>query len=1019
MRMVSRWPMVSLVAMLTLSGCGGDSPHPAVPDSPRANGTAPDLLENPLFEESLLATVGEAALGGAMLSIDAANLTASVAEMRTAQATDDSFHLSLQNFLTARHFSIDSIRETPTELVVEYTVTHPFPAPADLALPPNGSTNRADLGITGRVVFLIDVPSPTGNVFFTDVIANTEALAGVAGYLQPRGLVPQSEPLVANAFPFHLLVDEARGASGNRVGISNGGFPQGNYNVIAQGWQAANIGATRKNWTGFDYLHQGQSASNTLNIRKSALSGGPLAIPMVVVAKYTDPRGGADPVTKRSNRLPRDPSDVNNFVYRMPYGALDVGRANYVGESGGLLLDDETSESTVRMTVRDWDARTTESGSPNLADELDPHLVEQGAAGFPTVRADIPGITTAAVNLVLTDNDSPIGPGGDPNPESGVSNDQLYYEAAVTNAAGALGGQVPGQKRGMFRITDISNGQDRSAYEFQLAPDLTPLAGNRMSLEIFQSFDVLLGGAGNLPPTANVVLTAGTNPTIPTGGTLTVRALSENDPEGDPISYTVVWQCTDPCPTPDDGPTDPPTPAPVDIFTSPALVNPGPGPLAQIARVRYYDPLRIATPIVVDLPYTISDSTCGVATQTYNFNTGLAGWQVGSNFGLPNEDLDGWGAFGQLCNQDDVEAASGGGLSGSYLGVSADAPPAPACGFLEDYGADANYNIVSPILTVPLLCGGNQVGVTFNYVIIGGSTGSLRVHTSIDNGCSWVAQGTPINASGTAQSVNNRVINFTGVDSGDTLLVRFQYVDTGDPFFGDTFAGPWIDEVRITADSAGAWTPGVLPTVYFGDSFEAASGWATFGLAQTDAAIAEGGACGNAGPWGGWQRCLADSGEVAGTAMTVGGDGGDCSFDGSPDDLAHSSDYNIVSPAFSLVGATAGATIGLDEIVGCDQWPWNTKIYMAANPPNGDPTAWGTPVVDFTHEELEAIGSTELSAPVPAALLGQTGVRIRVQVTTPPASPEPDICTGSEGYTLCSAFAIGFDNVRVGEPRCQ
>ncbi|MCG3151170.1 MAG: hypothetical protein GEEBNDBF_00441 [bacterium] len=1127
-------PRAAIVAALALGliGCSGGSRTPATPGH---SGSAPlDLLDNPIFNDhaSLAGSVsGMSALGGATLAINPDTGTGEVLPLRGVTATDDSYMLSLQNFFSARNIRITGISATADDLIVDYVISHPFPAPADLSAPPNGSTNRADLGITGRAVFLVDVPTATGNTFFGDVVANARLLRNVDGYVQPKGTIPQAATKTANAFPYKLIVDETLGANGNRVGISNLGLAKGNYRS-QDGWQASNIGATRDQWTGFDYLHQGQSAASSITIRKSELSGS-LNFDLVILAKYNDPRGGTNATQKRANRLPSTPASVANFVYRMPYGALDVGKVTYRGETGGLQPNVPLSSTEVRFTVRDWDARANVTTRPDVSDDSDPTTVEPGGPGMPTVTVDIPSVTTSAVTLNLNDDDTAIG--GDVAPDSGEAGDALYFTASVLNTAGT-GGQSAGEVRGMLRTTDISNSQDRSAYEFVLDPDLNLItnAAQKPALETFQAFSVNVGGISNDPPTAVVELAAGTNPvipalgnvvfnlvtesdpesdtvlydidtfyngsfipdatgvdpadppsvlftgqapnnpgasnlvgearvryydparaaspieiilpyevapasantpptatitlqggpnpTIPSGGTIQYNLDAENDVDGDPVFYEIMYNYTGVF-TADVAAFDPAGAPPIVLHTSTAQTNPGPGPSARTTRIRYYDPLRAATPIVVDLNYTLADPGCGLVTNTYLFAGSAEGFVGGEVYGLPNGDEDTYGNFSQVtCTNAAVEAASGGLMNGNYWGSSWDVESIwGTCAFVTDYGANGDYNLVSPLLVVPTLCGATEVSVVWDLHMLGNAGASFQIYTSTDEGCSWVAQGSPINVTTTdvPVTVPNATVTFTGISAGQEILVRFQYRDpSAFGYFNGAagYAGAWIDNVRIRATSAGTWTggtPNPPPTTYFSDNFEGANNWSTFGLPQTDAAI---GCVLDPGPWGGWNICPASAGFVTGNAMTVGGDLGSCTT--FPGDLAHSSDFNIVSPLLDLTAIPATAVIRFDEIMGLTSGTLNTQVYMAINPASGDIPAWGAPIATFTHTLGEPSGSQERAIAIPGAYLGQNNVRVRIRVTTD-FNATPDTCNDfGAALTVVSVGDMGFDNFSISEPRC-
>ncbi|MEO7995721.1 MAG: hypothetical protein ABI743_15090, partial [bacterium] len=487
--------------------CSGGHKTPTAPNT-TAGGDPENFLDHPsiLAAGDHVAVVGETILGGGTLAIDLSALTGTVEPLRSVQDSDDSYHLSVQNYLTSKNITIDRISDAGTTLVVSYSISHPFKAPADLN-PPATAAKRADLGISGRAVFLMDVPTATGNTFFGSVVADTTTLSGMSGYLEPKGLLPQASSLTATAFPYNLVVDEKIGTDGNRVGISNGGAMTGNYRQSEGGWQATNIGATFDQWTGYDFLHQGQTAASSIAINKAAITGAStFRMDMVVVAKYTDPREGANSAEKRANRLPATPVDINKFVYRLPYAAQDVSKTTYRGETGGLIPTNTVSSSTVRFTVRDWDARATVTGRPNLGDDPDMTTIEPGAAGPPTVDVDVPGVTSGPVALSLNDDDSVIG--GDVAVDSGIPNDELFYQGLVVNSA-ATGAQVASVVTGMERITDVSNATDRSAYEFSLAPDLSLLTSNKPELVTYQAFSVGVGVGSNAAPTATVELQNG------------------------------------------------------------------------------------------------------------------------------------------------------------------------------------------------------------------------------------------------------------------------------------------------------------------------------------------------------------------------------------------------------------------------------------------------------------------------------------------------------------------------------
>ncbi|HYE78006.1 MAG TPA: hypothetical protein VEI97_08475, partial [bacterium] len=423
-------------------------------------------------------------------------------------------------------------------LDLTYAVSHPFAAPTDLNAPPT-ATNRADLSISGRVLFLTDVPSATGNAFFTgngDVVANTEWVVNADAYYQPAGLLNLAG-FTANTFPYKVLVDEAQDPRiGTATGapISNGSNPRGNYSPT-DGWQHHNIGPNNDGWTGFGVLHQGQTAFNDLRLALAPLTANPFQLQVAILAKYVDPRGGATAIEKRANRLPSNPPDITRFVYREPHGALDVERITFLGESGGFEPN-IASGSTLRFHVVDWDARTPETTLPDLAQDPDPTHVATGESGFPALAVSIPGVlgdTTAVYDFTSPPADDDSAHGGDPGPDSGEPTDALFYEELVTKTIDS--GQTAGTYTGMVRALDPEIAADTSSWKFPLRPDLTP-ANPAPDPIAYQAFQVLMATPSD-PPT--VTLT--TPREVLSGETTTIEVTAATDPDGDTILLEIDW----------------------------------------------------------------------------------------------------------------------------------------------------------------------------------------------------------------------------------------------------------------------------------------------------------------------------------------------------------------------------------------------------------------------------------------------------------------------------------------------
>ncbi|MEO7993572.1 MAG: hypothetical protein ABI743_04170, partial [bacterium] len=525
-------PIIALMAcggfVLTLAGCqGGRSSEGIVDPSPEAvpvSTSGSSALGTPMQRRDAYTS----ALALYTLTIDPKSLAASAAlrETRAAQQNDDLYLLPIDRFLDADSFLVTGVSGTATTLDVRYVVKHPFPGPANLTGTPNASTNRADLGVTGFVLFLTDVSTATGKTYFPDRVVNTAVIANPDAYFAPGELLTLSG-MTANTFPYLQLVDELVAGTGSRQGLSNGGTVTGNFG--ADGWTRTELGVNHDGWTGYGVLHQGQSSERTLSLRKSSLTAG-YRLDVAIVAKYNDPRGGANSKEKRGNRLPPATPDAALFAYRMPHGALDVGSVALVQQDGAFVAN-TVSGATFHATVDDWDARATETTATDLS--LDPAFdtVAVGESGLPTLEVCIPGIVggvAAVATLNLSDNDTVIG--GDAAADSGHPGDALYYTAVVTNAT--VSGQLAGTYTGMLRATD-----PEADLVTGLDADLVPLTTTPPAVT-YQSFTTAVTSTNNAP-TATVSLTSADPLLSATAASLNISSIA--DAENNPVDVRVDW----------------------------------------------------------------------------------------------------------------------------------------------------------------------------------------------------------------------------------------------------------------------------------------------------------------------------------------------------------------------------------------------------------------------------------------------------------------------------------------------
>ena len=303
---------LAALAAVTLVSCSGGGSSPTQTEVNNTSDTttlAPDFSGTALPGGDMPGLTGNANLGMYSVEIDVDTMQGRAESWRSLSQTDDLYFLSVDNFLKFDSFRIDAVSLDPNVVNVDYTFEHPFAGPSDL----NGditATNRADLGITARLAFLFDLPNGANAADYTffggEAIANTDAVTNVDGYMKPNGLLPSIAGLAANTFPYKLVVDEAAGDEGNRVEVGNGGNVEGNYIPETGGWQRGNItqGGVNNNWTGYDYLHQGQSATGRLLIDGNYLQSNNIRFDVAVIAKYQDPRGGETSGEKRANRIP-------------------------------------------------------------------------------------------------------------------------------------------------------------------------------------------------------------------------------------------------------------------------------------------------------------------------------------------------------------------------------------------------------------------------------------------------------------------------------------------------------------------------------------------------------------------------------------------------------------------------------------------------------------------------------------------------------------------------------------------
>lgn len=463
----------ALGLLLATSACqDGSSMVPAVREAPTR--VAP----------SYGAMSGSEMLAAAFdITIDPETFTAEVALIpgrrgQTQPPQNLSYDLDIERFLARESFEIKEISvDGDGNFEIGFHHAHPFPAP--ILTNPVSGLNRADLGYTGRVLFLT-AGSPSVFPATGGVRVDAVTIMDADGYLDPGGLLDALDgDSLYTVLPYKLLVDEALD---NRNEVSNAGDPAGNYEPAAGGWQASNIdnGGVNNGWKGYDYLHQGQSCANEFTVRKEALAAQGFQLQVAILIKYTDPRG----TTAKANRLPATPFDVHQFAYRLPHAALDVSQVKTgddleIGPNVG-------NNSPIAVDVRDWDAFAVEAPDLNLGESGNVSLIANGTGGAPQLWLEIPGVITGQLNL-----GSPTG--------TGIPGDELNYAALIFNTETNA---PPGPQYGLLVAIDAGSAEDLSTILFGIDPsDFTPDAGLALQEYTFQVVPVTV----TAPPVVTAV----------------------------------------------------------------------------------------------------------------------------------------------------------------------------------------------------------------------------------------------------------------------------------------------------------------------------------------------------------------------------------------------------------------------------------------------------------------------------------------------------------------------------------
>lgn len=281
--------------------------------------------------------MAEGALGIYWLVRDPQDPTKAVLEAPrdAAAAQGDVYHLSIRPFMQPEHLLLTGSAPGPNN-TTDYALrfTHPIAIPTDLAGPATAQ-KRVDLFIFDATLVL--AADGTDTFFTGGVTTNFDALPNGDGFRQlgPMANVSSLGVASANTFPYKLLL---------RRDPSN---PAGNYDS-AEGWTGSEYIAA----SGYDVIPQGTKVDTVLRIDNSITQ----PLPLLMVAKYMDPRGGANGVEKRANRLPNENPAL--LRYFLPQACGDI--QSIIPTVQGELIDDTSTETaTITAQVLDWDNSST------------------------------------------------------------------------------------------------------------------------------------------------------------------------------------------------------------------------------------------------------------------------------------------------------------------------------------------------------------------------------------------------------------------------------------------------------------------------------------------------------------------------------------------------------------------------------------------------------------------------------------------------------------------------------------
>ncbi|MEO7994420.1 MAG: hypothetical protein ABI743_08470, partial [bacterium] len=352
----------------------------------------------------------EAGLGAFSLQVDPESMTATLEPLREGSAQGDLYELSIRPFFRAGQVKVESVvpGATPGTVGVKIRFTHPFAAPADLT-PPASATKRIDLHLFDVTAMLV---ADGTDSFFSGaetVTTNAGVLANADAYRAPGAAFDPAALGVTSAtiFPYKLVAQNI-----------DTGNPLGNYAPTLGGWSGGSLLAP----TGYDVFPQGGSAVVQFDLD---VTSGPVAVTLVTMGKYMDPRSTPSP---KSKRLPVV-GDPTALQYILPEAAGDVQRiaASVTGFlTGGTAMD----TADLDLSILDWDfGATVATAFPNNA-----NLGEISEASDATdVQISVPAVQSGPFLGAAVSGAAPL-----VNSGAMITNTDLYNPATAETIYGLI-----------------------------------------------------------------------------------------------------------------------------------------------------------------------------------------------------------------------------------------------------------------------------------------------------------------------------------------------------------------------------------------------------------------------------------------------------------------------------------------------------------------------------------------------------------------------------------------------------